>query len=317
MTALNIGLELALLMVIGFFIRKIKLLPDNFESSVSKLILNVTLPCLIIRSLNIEFDPSQLLRLVNTVLVSVGTIIFLFLLGQFGYYICRRSSTGRIVRFGVMFSNYTFVGVPMIETLYGSSGLFIFTIFTLPVRLIYYISPQFLLRSKEARRRAGGSGSVKDRLKGIFSPPIVSVLVGLVIYFCGIKLPYFVSEVVRMVASVSSPLGMIVCGMILAQLDIKELLKSRRILYLVASRLVIAPLVELLVLMVLGLDTELIKVAVIYAGLPTASLLPTFALQYEDDPHSAVEGSVGVFLTTVLCIVTLPIWAAVVERVLG
>ena len=140
---------------------------------------------------------------------------------------------------------------------------------------------------------------------------------GLVIYFCGIKLPYCVTEVIRMVASVSSPLGMIVCGMILAQLDLRELFKSRRIIYLVAARLLIAPLAELLVLLAMGVDTELIRVAVIYAGLPTASLLPTFALQYEDDPHSAVEGSMGVFLTTVLCIVTLPVWATVIERVLG
>lgn len=314
MVALNIGLELFLLMALGFFIKRARLLPDDFESGVSKFILRVSLPCLIVRSLNIEFDPGQLLQLGQTILISCGTIVLFFILGQLAYLLCGRDATGRIVRFGIMFSNYTFVGIPTVEAIYGEAGLFIFTVLTLPVRLIYYVSPQFLLRSKEARSRSGGTP--KERIKGLFTPPTVSVFVGLLLYFTGLRLPGFLSQSISMVASVSSPLGMIICGMTLAKLDLRDLFKSPRILILVIIRNIIAPALALLLLLALRVDADIIRVVILYAGLPAASLLPTFALQYEDSPQTASIGSAGVFISTILSILTLPVWSAALNVLL-
>ena len=111
------------------------------------LFINVLLPFLIVHSLNIEFDPEQLKKLAQTLLISVGTLAFLFIMGQVFFYFCSKDASGRVVRYGMLFSNFTFFGFHLCcEALYGASGLFFLTVFTAAVRIIYYISPIFLFK---------------------------------------------------------------------------------------------------------------------------------------------------------------------------
>ncbi len=309
MVALNLGIQMFLLMSAGFILCKTKVLPKDFDRGLTKLILGFTLPCLIIRSLSIDFDPSQLKEVFTTLLVSVMCIVILFLMGQVSYILGGRGAIGRVARFGTIFSNYTFVGMPVVEAFYGAHGLFLFTIFTLPVRLVFYVSPQFLLRSKEQMHEE--KLSTAQRIKGFFSAPVVAVFIGLFFYFTGIRLPAIVNTTISSAASVCSPLGMMICGMFLARLDVKNLFKSPRIFICVIMRLAIAPTVVLLILKLIGIEHDLMCVAVTFAALPCASLMPSFAMQYSNDEVSAAMGSVAVFVSTILGIATLPIWATI------
>jgi len=309
MVALNLGIQMFLLMSAGFILCKLKVLPKDFDRGLTKLILCFTLPCLIIKSLCIDFDPAQLKEVFTTLLVSLLCIVLLFIMGQVSYLLCGKGAIGRVARFGTIFSNYTFVGMPVVEAFYGAHGLFLFTIFTLPVRLVFYVSPQFLLKSREDAHSEKMTAA--QRIKGFFSAPVVAVFIGLFFYFTGLRLPAIVNKTIASAASVCSPLGMMICGMFLARLDVKNVLKSPRIFICVLMRLIVAPTVVLLVLKLIGIEHDLLCVAVSFAGLPCASLLPSFAMQHANDDISAPMGSVAVFVSTILGIATLPIWATI------
>jgi len=313
MVELNLGLEIALFIAAGFLIGKLNFLPEKFDKGLSRLVINVLLPCLIVHSLNIEFDPEQLKKLAQTLLISVGTLAFLFIMGQVFFYFCSKDASGRVVRYGMLFSNFTFFGFPLVEALYGASGLFFFTVFTLPVRIIYYISPIFLFKPESDN---GDNKTKPLSLRGIFTPPVIAIFVGLALYFGNVRLPDFLSHALNSAAGACSPLGLFLCGIVLSRLEVKRILHSPKILLLLFGRALIAPLCVILISLLLGIEPLLVKIAVMYASLPASSLMPTFALKYEGSYETAAIGSVGVFTTTVICIVTLPLWSMILERVL-
>lgn len=68
------------------------------------------------------------------------------------------------------------MGIPIIESLYGSTGVFYFVVFVVPYRMVYYGSAEPLLIPPGLARK---KRTLKDKLKGWFSVPVVAVECGI------------------------------------------------------------------------------------------------------------------------------------------
>ena len=128
-----------------------------------------------------------------------------FGVGQLVFRLHKRSFTGRILRFGAMFTNFSFVGFPVVQQLYGDTGLLYFVIFTMPIRMVYYSSAQPLLAPPGVNI---GKKSFRESLRGWFSPPVVAVFIGLALYLSGWRFPVPVDKAVASIGATASPLGM-------------------------------------------------------------------------------------------------------------
>ncbi len=314
MVALNLALQMAILICAGVLIMKVKLVGEDFPTNLSKFILNVSLPCLIVKSLNVSFSLSELWKFGSIILLALGVMALLFLLGTGAFFLLKKGSTGRIVRFGTIYPNFSFVGIPVVEALCGATGVLYFTIFTIPVRLIYYSSAKPLLGAK----KEGPKNPLRLRILHFFSPPIVAVILGLILYFFSITLPEPLTKAISAVSSTASPLGMLLCGMTLSKLELKNFFRHPKIFFLPLLRNLAAPALVLLLLCVLplNLDPLVCRVVVLYSALPCAAMLTTFAVVYDPSPQARIESSVGVFSSTLLSVVTLPIFAALLDRFL-
>lgn len=309
MLAVKLVFEISLLVFLGFFLGKKKLFPENFEASLSKFLIDVSLPCLIIVSLNKPFDPSELSGLVTLMVMSFVMTCAFFILGQIGHIMVGKGSSGRLVRFGTTFCNYTYFGMPVMEALYGSHGLFLYNIFSVPIRIVIYFFASVNFSGSNERK------SFREILRLMITPPTVAVVIGLVFYLCNISLPDFLFEVMDSVGSTSSPLGMILCGLSLAHIDLKNIFRFPKAFVIVLLRCIIAPALTLLVLYFTNIDPEYIKIAVVYAALPMAAMTTSYIIAYEKDEYAIRESAVALLVSTLVSIATLPLFTWLLDIV--
>ncbi|NCB63541.1 MAG: hypothetical protein EOM52_07995, partial [Clostridia bacterium] len=296
MLAFSLSVQLICLIILGIFIQKRGLVDNRFDQSLSNFLLDISLPCVIVKSLNVEFSPGELLNCGVLLALALGVFAVSAALGQLFYRFSGKTAAGRILRFGTMFSNFTFVGFPVVETLNGEQGLFYFVVFLVPIRMIYYSSAKPLLAPPglELEKK-----TALAHIRSWMTPPVIAVFVGLFLYLTQLPLPSLVTSIVGSVGSVCSPMGMILCGISLGKYEIRSLLKPRNLL-LPLVRNLLCPALFFGAMLLLPVDPLIAKVVVIFAALPVASLLAAFTIQYDPAPESCFLSAGGVLLSTLL-----------------
>ena len=144
MLALQLTLQLIIYVAIGMFLEKKRLVGESFDQQLSVLFTDIILPCMIFRSLQLEFDPSDLKNCGILLLLSLGYLAISLALGHLAYRIFG-GDWGKILRFSMVFTNFTLMGFPVVETLFGAHALFYFVVFLVPIRVIFYSAPHALL----------------------------------------------------------------------------------------------------------------------------------------------------------------------------
>lgn len=306
MTAAILAIQLVLTIGIGFFAIRCHIVSENFEKQLTSLIMKIILPCMIIKSMSGIFSLEELKNCGLLILISIIFWLLSFALGELAFHALGRNASARIMRFGMIYTNFTFIGIPVVEALYGDLGVFYLVVFLVPYRMIYYSSAEPLLSPPGLSLERK---SLLTRLKGWFSPPVVAVFIGLFLYLTQLQLPAPVSNVINSLGSCASPLGTLLCGMSLSKYSIRKLLRPRYMIY-PAIRNILLPAISLALVLLCGLKKELAQIVVMFAALPIATMTAAYVIQYDPDENSHFEAAAAVLLSTVLSALTIPLWAA-------
>lgn len=309
MLAFQLSLQLIILIVIGFFVWRLGMVDEKFDKSLTTFLINIALPCMIIKSFSAPFSSGELINCAILVIISIVYLALCFGIGQFIYRAYGKNHTGRMLRFGAMFTNFSFVGMPVAEALYGQTGLLYFVVFIVPIRMVYYSSAKALLSPPGTTRE---KESFWQHLKGWFSPPVVAVFVGLALYITGFTFPAPIDKTISGIGAITSPLGMMLCGISLGKNNIKSLIKPKYLLMPILRNILI-PVLTIAIMYFIPVDPLVAKIVVIYAALPVASLLAAFTIQYDPDPEARLESSGSVFFSILVCSITIPLWAQLAE----
>lgn len=309
MLAFQLSLQLIILIFVGFLVWRLGMVDEKFDKSLTSLLINIALPCMIIKSFSAPFSTDELINCAILVAISIVYLALCFGLGQLIYKLFRKNYTGRMLRFGAMFTNFSFVGIPVVEALYGQTGLLYFVVFVVPIRMVYYSSAKSLLSpvGTEQEKR-----SLPEHIRGWLSPPVVAVFIGLALYVTGFEFPTPIDKTIAGIGAITSPLGMILCGISIGKNNIKSLLKPKYLL-MPLLRNMFLPALTLMIMTLIPVDPLVAKIVVIYSALPVASLLSAFTLQYSPEPQAVLEGSGSVFFSILACSVTIPLWAQLAE----
>lgn len=305
MTAAALSVQLILMAAIGVFAWRAKIVSGDFDRQLTSFLMKIALPCMIVRSMSGAFSWEELKNCGRLVVIALTMWAVTFGLGQLAYHLLGKTASARIMRFGMMYTNFTFVGIPVMEALYGDTGVFYFVVFLVPYRMIYYSSAEPLLSPPGVEHK---ERTLAEKLKGWFSPPVMAVFVGLALYVTQWKLPAPVSGVIDSLGGCASPLGMVLCGISLGKYEFKKLLRPRY-LWTPLVRVALLPALILGLTLLAGLEPELARVAVIFAALPVPSLLAAFTIQYDPDRESQFQAAAAVLLSTLLSAFTIPLWA--------
>ncbi len=313
MNALNFALILLICMCIGFFANRFKVVDANFLSSLSSLVFKFIFPAMIINSMRLESATNDIINIVDLVIIASVSLVVMFFVGTLMNRLTKcAGDKAQVLRFGIIYPNFTYMAFPVMEALYGQKGLFYISIFTVPIRISYYILSGFLIK---------GIGTMKDKAqkrqyilsnikKALINPAVLSVPIGLCIYFLRIPLPFFVSKTISILAATASPLGMIISGLALPQKGFKDAFLDKKILFQTFVRLAVAPFLALLLLRMVNIDPLVRNISILYCAMPTASSAVVFALNFKSDVSSCAK---SVLVSTVFSILTLPLWTLVLS----
>lgn len=295
---------LFLMMAVGYAMGKWKKITVAGTMEMSSLLLYVISPCIIIDSFQTDYNPSLLRTLAVGALVE---LVFFFLYAMIVKLFFRKEDDDTRIsfRFGSMYGNTGFMGLPLIQAIMGDEAL-IFAVVSLMVFNVVVWSHGYMMMN----------GSSKGlSLKKIFlTPGLLAVVVGVPLFLAQITLPGPLHTAVKYIGSMNTPLAMVVIGAQMARADIRSLLRDIKLFEASAIKLVLIPIFTAIVLLPLRHDPLLYTATVILAGAPTAGITSMFAERFGRAPERTAE---LVSLSTLLSILTLPIIAVAAEAIAG
>ena len=294
---------LFLLMAVGYGLGKAGKLNSAGLGQMSFLLLYIVCPCVMIDCLQVERTPELVRELAFGGIIAVGCYL-LFLALSLLFFRKSEPDTRDSLRFAVAYGNVGFMGVPLVQSVLGSDALVYGALSLAAFNLTTWTLGVLIMGGK-------GAFSVK---KAVLNPGVIGLLVSLVLFLTGISLPGPVGSTVSFLSDLNTPLAMIVIGAQLAAADIVGAFRQP-VLYLASVlKLILVPAVTAVVLLPLGLSAGLYCALVLLAATPVAGTTSIFAQQFGRNPAPAVQ---VITLSTLLSIVTLPVFAAAAQAISG
>lgn len=297
---------LFLVIFLGYFVYKIKLVNDEFVKKFTKLILDITLPAMVLASV-LKLEERQSTADVITALI-VATALFFVILPIIGWLIAKllfvkKGSTG-LYTFMNSFSNVGFMGMPVIGALYGNIGLFYTAIFNLVFNVSTYSLGIWLMNRDSSIPK-------KFDPKSLLHPGIIVSLFSICFYFTGLKCPAVIADTVDTVGSMTSPAAMLLIGCSLAKMDIKSVFSEWRLYPWTILKQLAVPLILWLPFTWVIKNELLLNITYILCGMPVANSAVLFATNLGGDDMLAAK---SVFLTTLISLVTVPVMILIVTH---
>lgn len=289
-----------LILLVGVWCFKKKLLDENVTVKLSGFLLQVVNPLVIFVSYQMEYDKELLHRLLLTLLLSViGFVVQILVVHLL---IGKKSGMDvAIERLSAIYGNCGFIGIPLINGLFGREGVFFMTAYLTVFYLFFWTHGVILMTGKMSK---------KETVKNLFSPAIIGVVLGLLCFVFQLMLPKLIVETMDSIGSMNTPLAMLVAGATLGQSDLLECLKRKRIYYICFLKLILMPMLMLLLFFWLKLPTVIMLTLVLASGCPVGACCTMFALRYEKDGKYASQMFA---LSTLVSAVTLPVLIFVAE----
>lgn len=281
-----------LMMAAGFALAKRGLLTQAAIPQMTNLLLTVVLPCMLVDSMQIERTPALLGSIGYTSLLVAGLYV-LYCLLSIPLFRRQNSATGKALRFGTLYGNVGFMGLPLIQLVLGEQAM-VYGVINLIVFNLFNWSQGVVLM--------GGRRQVSLK-QAVLNPGILGTVVALVLFLCGITLPSMVGSAVSFLGSMNTPLAMVIIGAQMASADWRSVFRSPAILLACGLKLVAMPLLTALILYPLHPEPDLYCTLVLLAGVPTASITAMFAQRYGQDVSTSAQ---LVTVSTLLSILTLP-----------
>ncbi|MCL2103946.1 MAG: AEC family transporter [Kiritimatiellaeota bacterium] len=306
-------LPLILLSLAGYVLCRMKWLDAAFNRQLSLVMLNVFYPCLIVSKLLDNFTWETLLQ--NWVMPA-GTILILvtgWVIGFLTLPLLKRhpESTRRCYHFVSMMNNYSFLPILMATSLWGEKAVALIVLSALGSELCVWT-----LGVKSITGQKFGRGFFRQ----IMSLPMIALLTSFALL--AIRTRYVPADetltdeffkniltTCRMAGAATIPASALICGVRIAMIQPQRLF-SPLILGTSLLRLVVTPAVCIAFLLLLPLGMETRRVLILIATMPVAMVSVTLAEAYKSDADFSAS---TIFLTHLLCLITIPLWLAFVS----
>ena len=134
------------IMAIGFLINKLGILNKEYNKCISKLLLTIGIPGLLISSVANGNPFESNYDIFNVLYVCTIIHIFVIILALFVTKLFRFGNTASVYRFMYVFPNAGFIGFPVINAIFGPEALIYATVFQLPSNILCYTYGIYLMK---------------------------------------------------------------------------------------------------------------------------------------------------------------------------
>lgn len=298
MTVLNQMIMMALYMLIGYVLNASGLISKEGNRGLSTFVLYVVVPCVIVNAFLRE--PSAETTRAFCISIVVGAIL-LGLAMLVGHLLFSRNP---VDNFSVTFSNAGFIGIPLVTAVLGSEYVIYAAGMVALLNVLQWTYGQHIL----------SGGKVHNSLRGlILNPMVLSLLIGLAVYFLRIPLPSQVRGCVTTILNCNAPIAMCIVGYYLRELPLKEIFCNRQAYIVSVVRLVVISLLSILLIFWMPwLTAEVKTTLLILAIAPVGANVAIYAQRVGQDHKRAVA---EICLSTILSLVTMPLMILLLSQI--
>ncbi len=290
-----------ILILVGAGCFRFRLLSKDTVSEISRLVLTVINPVVILLAYQRELKAELAVNLGWTFLLSALSYGIAMLIS----YLAIRSKDGRetaIERFSCIYSNCGFMGIPLVQAMFGLEGVFYLTAFVTVFNLLAWT---------HGVMQISGQHSLSSLKKVLRSPAIIAIVLGMVLFFAQITIPPLLADTLGMIGELNTPLAMFVAGATIAQTNLPAVLKKPRVFYISFLKLLVIPAAVILLFLCFPLDSIMEMTVLAATAAPSAAMCTMQCLNFKKNAAYASE-LFGV--TTLLSILTMPLCMMLYEQ---
>ena len=291
----------------GYILVKTKVLKQEQSGALSKLLMYVGMPFLILASTinNITFNSSLMVTIGIVAVIGIVYTLGMFFISKPLTAMEKEEKMRGMMRFSAVFTNNGFLGIPLAMAVFGAGSkvLMVLIIINIITNILMYTLGIYLISGDKSRI---------SWKKALLNPVLIAFVIGIILNL--LKVKDYVPEISTFsthFSNIVTPISMTILGMKMGGVQVLSLFKSWKTYYVSALKLVAFPVLIVAILFAFkaiftnGLvDADMIIGVFIAFAMPTAGLASTFADGFNGDTENAVAFTLG---TTILSILTIPV----------
>ena len=299
-------IKLFVIMFMGYAVVKAGLMKSSESKSVSVIMVYLVIPCVILNAFQVEYTPDVQKGLLLACAAAVAVHILFLLLTAI---LKKPLHLDVIERATIIYSNAGILVIPLVQELLGQDYV---------IYSSAYIAVQLILIWTHCKNMLCEEDKLEWK-KVLLNVNIISIMAGVVLFIFRIQLPSGAQDVLNMMNNMIGPLGMLLAGMVIAEVPLKTVFTRKRSYLSAALRLLIYPVFVLILMKIIqtfvGIqDSKQILLTVYLASItPACATVTSMAQLYDKD--AAYSSSLYV-LTTLLSIATMPVMVGLFEILL-
>ena len=295
---ITVMITLFALVVVGYVGGRLGYLGGDFDRQLSRLVINITCPALILSSAMTGTLPDRRFIL-PLLLISLITYVVLtgvaFLLPR---YLTRKADDQGAIGFALMFGNVGFMGYPVVASIFGHQAVFYAAVLNVINTFAVFTIGTILI-----------AGNLHDgkhfQKKVLYSTPMLSAYLAMLIVALGIdNIPGLISQPLTMIGNITVPAALLIIGSSMSQLSLRTMLGNRTVYATTLFRLIIIPLGFYYLCRALGFDSYVVNINTVVIAMPVATYGTILCLKYNRDTTLITEVTL---ITTLLSMLTIPL----------
>lgn len=301
-------LVLFAMMLIGYFIWKKQWMDDNASVMLSKIVINIFNPLLVIYGVTGKSRGSDFALTIQNLGFMVFYYVLLILISIPLILLLRpKKADKNIYRLMTIFANVGFMGIPVISSVFGQESIIYVAFYMLGYNILLYTYGLFVAR--QAGIDAGSdkvmvSQGVLNDFKKLINPGVVASLFAVLVFFFGITLPEPVVTFCDYVGNATIPLSMLLIGISIAKADLKSIFTNKKLYLFIFLRMIALPVCMALILRNFNFLDMAVGIFILQLAMPVGTVTVLLAKENGADESFCTD---GIVLTTLASIVTIPI----------
>ena len=294
----TVMITLFAIVVVGYAAGKLGYLGGEFDKRLSKVVIDITCPALILSSAMTGELPDRQYILP---LLFISVITYIVLTGV--AYLLPRYLTKRIedegpVGFALMFGNVGFMGYPVVASIFGHEAIFYAAVLNVVNTFAVFTIGTMLITGKS---EVEGS---KFQKKVLYSTPMLAAYLTMAIVALRIdNIPAFISQPLTMIGNITVPAALLIVGSSMSHLSPRAMLGNGTVYATTLFRLAILPIAIYYLCRALGFSEFVVNINTIVIAMPVATYGTILCLRNDKDTTLITEVT---FITTLLSMLTIP-----------
>lgn len=294
----EVMLTLFAIVVVGYVAGKLGYLGGDFDRQLSRLVINITCPALILSSAMTGELPDRRfilpLLLISAITYAVLTVVA-FLLPR---YLTKRRDDDGAIGFALMFGNVGFMGYPVVASIFGHEAIFYAAVLNVVNTLAIFTVGTILITGK------GEVGGKRFEKKVLYSTPMLAAYLTMGIVALEIEnIPGYVSQPLTMLGNITVPAALLIIGSSMSQLSPRAMLGNGSVYLTTLFRLILLPVALFYITAAFGFSDYVVNINTVVIAMPVATYGTILCLKYGRDTTLITEVT---FISTLLSIVTIP-----------